>query len=286
MTRELPPDLEITPTAFRKGNVPVNADADLASRIFVLDLQEQLPGVERLRDWTLGVLAPGPGDVAVDVGCGAGAEVRRLSRLVGPGGRAVGVEPDPGLRAEAERRAAAESSSARYVDGDAGDLPFPDGSIDVLRCERVFQHLPEPEAATREFARVLAPGGRVVVVDSDWGTVVQTVGDADFVRRLNEFSWRQMANPFAGRHLRGQLHAAGLNVDPDIAATAVVMPDEVIGGMQLWRPTFAQAIEEGVLTADDVRQFERDVDDALDRRDAFVAVTMYAVLARKDEAAA
>jgi hypothetical protein len=126
----------------------------------------------------------------------------------------------------------------------------------------------------------------VVVVDSDWGTVVQTVGDPDFVRRLNEFSWRQMANPFAGRHLRGQLHAAGLNVDPDIAATAVVMPDEVIGGMQLWRPTFAQAIEEGVLTADDVRQFERDVDDALDRRDAFVAVTMYAVLARKDEAAA
>jgi hypothetical protein len=95
-----------------------------------------------------------------------------------------------------------------------------------------------------------------------------------------------MANPFAGRHLRGQLHAAGLIVDPDIAATAVVMPDEVIGGMQLWRPTFTKAIEEGVLTVDEVRQFERDIDDALDRGDAFVAVTMYGVLARKDEAAA
>jgi SAM-dependent methyltransferase len=286
VTTELPPDLEITPTAFRKGNVPIDADNDLASRIFVLDLQEQLPGVVRLHDWSLGVLAPGPGDVALDVGCGTGTEVRRLAGLVGPGGRAVGVEPDPGLRAEAERRAAAATSPATYVDGDAGDLPFADGSVDVLRCERVFQHLPDPEAATREFARVLAPGGRVVVVDSDWGSVVQTVGDADFVRRLNEFSWRQMANPFAGRHLRGQLRTAGLNVDPDIAATAVVMPEEVIGGRQLWRPTIALAMEEGVVTADDVRQFERDIADALDRGDAFVAVTMFGVLARKDEVAA
>jgi hypothetical protein len=64
------------------------------------------------------------------------------------------------------------------------------------------------------------------------------------------------------------------------------MPDEVIGGMQLWRPTFTKAIEEGVLTVDEVRQFERDIDGALDRGDAFVAVTMYGVLARKDEAAA
>ena len=286
MTAELPPDLEITPTAFRKGNVPTDADNDLASRIFVLDLQEQMPGVVRLRDWTLGALAPRPGDVAVDVGCGAGTEVRRLARLVGPGGRAVGVEPDPGLRAEAERRAMAESSPATYVDGDAVALPFADDSVDVIRCERVFQHLPDPMAATREFARVLAPGGRVVVVDSDWGTVVQTVGDAEFVCRLNEFSWRQMANPFAGRHLRGQLHRAGLNVDPDIAATAVVMPDEVIGGLQLWRPTFAQAMEEGVLTLDDVGQFERDIHTALERGEAFVAVTMFGVLARKDEVAA
>ena len=95
-----------------------------------------------------------------------------------------------------------------------------------------------------------------------------------------------MANPFAGRHLRGQLYAAGLNVDPDIAATAVVMPDEVIRGLQVWRPMFPQAMEEGVLTADDVRQLERDAHDALDRGDAFLAVTMFGVLATKDETAA
>lgn len=286
MTTGPPPDLDLSSTSFRKGNVPGDADSDLAARIYVLDLQEQMPAVLRLRDWTLGALAPRHGDVAVDVGCGAGTEVRRLAGLVGPGGRAVGVEPDAGLRAEAERRTTTDSAQATYVDGDAGALPFADGSIDVLRCERVFQHLPDAAAAAREFARVLAPGGRVVVVDSDWGTVVQTVGDPDFVQRLNEFSWRQSANPFAGRLLRGQLHGAGLNVDPDIAATAVVMPDEVVRGLQLWRPVLAQAVEEGAVTADEVARFEREVPEALDRGDAFFAVTMFGVLATKDEAAA
>ena len=285
VTTEPPPDLALTPTSFRKGNVPEDADSDLSARLFVLDLQEQLPGVQRLRDWTLGVLGPRPGDVAVDVGCGFGTEVRRLADLVGPGGRSVGVEPDPGLRAEAEQRTS-DSTSATYVDGEAGALPLADESVDVLRCERVFQHLSDPEGAAREFARVLAPGGRAVVVDSDWGTAVQSMGHPDLVRRLNEFAWSQGANPFAGRHLRGQLHRAGLNVDPDIAATAVVMPDEVLRGMYLWRPIFAQAVEAGAVTADEVARFETDVQNAVDGGDAFVAVTMYGVLARKDGAAA
>jgi ubiquinone/menaquinone biosynthesis C-methylase UbiE len=280
------PELSLAPTAFHKGNVPAGGDSDLTVRIAVLDLQEQMPSIQRLRDWTLGVLAPRPGDVAVDVGCGSGTEVRRLAGLVMPGGRAVGVEPDGPMRAEAERRTAAERSSATFVDGDAGALPFADGSIDVLRCERVFQHLTDPEMAAREFARVLAPGGRAVVVDSDWGSTVQTAGDPEVVRRIDEFARSQMANPFAGRHLPGQLHRAGLKVDPDIASTAVVMPEEMLRGMAIFRPVLDQALEENVLTAAEVAQFESDVQASLDRGEAFFAVTMFGVLARKDDAVA
>ena len=75
-------------------------------QIIVLDLQEQMPGVQRLRDWTLAALDPQPGERAVDVGSGTGTEVRRLAGLVGTDGEAIGVEPHPGMRAEAEIRAA------------------------------------------------------------------------------------------------------------------------------------------------------------------------------------
>jgi SAM-dependent methyltransferase len=276
---------DLTPTSFRKGNVAADADADLRARIFVLDVQEQLPGVQRLRDWTMGVLAPRPGERAVDVGCGAGSEVRRFAALVAaPEGDAIGVEPDPGLRAEAERRTAEAGVTASYLDGDAAALPFEDASVDVLRCERVFQHLSEPDAAAAEFARVLAPGGRAVVVDSDWGTAVQTFGDPDVRRRLDEAAWRRMANPFAGRHLRGQLHRAGLVVDPDIAATAVVMPDDLLRDLAFLRINLDLALEEGVVTAAEGERFIADARGALDAGTAFLAVTMFGVCARRPEA--
>ena len=114
------------------------------------------------------------------------------------------------------------------VAGDALDLPFEDGSVDVLRCERVWQHLPDPQAAAAEVARVLAPGGRAAILDTDWGTAVSRVGDPDVQRRVNEASWRRMANPFAGRHLRAQLQRAGLVVRPDIGSSALLLPDEMM----------------------------------------------------------
>ena len=271
----------LTPTSFRRGNVAEDPDADLAAQVFVLDLQERLPGVQRLRDWTLAALDPQPGERAVDVGCGTGTEVRRLAELVGSDGEAIGVEPHPGMRAEAEGRTAAAGVAARFVDGDALSLPFADGSVDAIRCERVFQHLSDPEGAARELARVLAPGGRAVVVDSDWGTAVQSMGDQDVVARLAESSRRRMANPLSGRRLRGQLHRAGLAVDPDIAATAVVMPDETIRQMHLLRLNMALAVEEGAISDDEASALERDVIASVDAGESFFAVTMFAVLGRR-----
>ncbi len=201
-----------------------------------------------------------------------------VAHLVGTDGEAIGVEPHPGLRAEAEARAAAEGVGATFTDGDALSLPFADGSVDVLRCERVYQHLEDPEGAARELARVLAPGGRAVVVDSDWGTSVQSMGDPDVVRRLNTFAWGLMANPFSGRLLRGQLHRAGLAVDPDIAATAVLMPDEVIRQLDLLRVPLELAVAEGEVSAEEAATYEQDVVAAVD---AFFSVTMFAVLGRR-----
>lgn len=268
------------PTSFQKDHVVEEPDRELASLVYVLDLQEQLGNVQRLRDWTLAALAPQPGETAVDVGCGTGAEVRRMAGLVGASGRAVGVEPHPGLRAEATSRASGVES-AEFVDGDAMSLPFPDASVDVLRCERVWQHLHDPEGAAREVARVLSPGGRTVIVDSDWGSAVATPGDPDVMRRHLEASWRRAANPFAGRHLRSQLSAAGLAVDPDIGSAAVVFPDEALRQPDVIRTNAELAVEEGALTAAEAERLVADFVDAAGRSEAFLAVTMFAVLARR-----
>lgn len=140
--------------------------ADVQRQVAALDTQARVPGVANLRAWTLAALELRAGERALDVGTGTGEQVHALAEGVGARGNAVGVEPNAGLRAEAVRRAA--GTTATFVDGRAETLPFAADSVDAVTCERVFQHLPEPARAATEIARVLRPGGRAVVTDTDW----------------------------------------------------------------------------------------------------------------------
>ncbi|HET7735274.1 MAG TPA: methyltransferase domain-containing protein [Nocardioidaceae bacterium] len=272
-------DVKLNPRGFQRGHVPEQPDEELAGLVFVLDAQAQQPAVVRLREWSTTKLAPAAGEFAVDVGSGTGSEVLALAALVGTSGRAVGIEPHPGLRAEAARRANNAGSTAEFVDASATDLPFADATVDLLRCERVFQHLEDPQGAATEFARVLAPGGRVAILDSDWATAISTPGDPDVVRRMNEVMWARTPNPFAGRHLRTQLVRAGLVPDPDVGSSALVMPPDMTPF--LIRTTLDESLEAGAITQAEADAQWAALTEAVEKGESFLSVTMFAVVATK-----
>lgn len=269
------------PGMFTRERIGEGGADRVATLVALLDAQEQQPAVRRLRAWAFEAVAPRPGESAVDVGSGTGTELRRLADAVAPNGRAVGVEPNPGLRDEATKRAALLGSDATFVDGDANDLPFADGAVHVLRCERVFQHLADPQGAAHEIARVLAPDGRAAVIDSDWGTVISHPGDPDVVRRYAESVRRRMANPFSARYLPNQLRAAGLVVDHDIGSAALIMPPRALLGSGILHRNADAAVADGAVTRDEADALLAEVMAAARAGTAFFSVTMYAVVARK-----
>jgi SAM-dependent methyltransferase len=276
-----PPQMERLQTAFRNDHRSDDPAADLQALVFVLDNQESQPCFQRLRDWVMERLDPRPGECAVDVGSGAGTVVRALAERVGPTGRAVGVEPNAGLRGVAEERAAALAPPPTFVDGDAYALPFEDGSVDVVHCERVWQHLAEPARAAAEIARVLAPGGRAAVLDSDWGTMLVEPGEPDVVHRVAQAFTDVNPNPFAGRRLRALLRTAGLEVEPDIGSSAYVLPEQLTRDGAMMGMALRRAVASGTVTADEAEGFQRGLREAADRGTSFMAVTMFAVLARR-----
>ena len=109
----------------------------------------------------LSVAPPRPGDRVLDVGCGAGLDVLVAARMVGSGGRAVGIDLVP----EMLEQARGDAGGAEFLEGGAESLPFPDGSFDRVISNGVLNLVPDKDAAWREIRRVLRPGGEFAAAD-------------------------------------------------------------------------------------------------------------------------
>ena len=117
---------------------------------------------ETLADWmrVFARHAPAARPLTVlDLGCGTG---RFTPALAGEfGGPVVGVEPSARMRAVAEE--SARHPAVRYLAGAAEAVPLPDASCDLVLIYLVLHHVADHAAAAAEVARVLRPGGRVLI---------------------------------------------------------------------------------------------------------------------------
>jgi ubiquinone/menaquinone biosynthesis C-methylase UbiE len=135
------------------------------------------------------------GDRVLDVACGTGILARAIAERVGSGGSVVGLDTNP-VMLEVARRKAPE---IEWRQAPAEALPFADQSFDAVVSQFGLMFFEDRKAAIREMARVLRPGGRLVV--AVWAALETSPGYADLADILQELFGEEAANairaPFA-----------------------------------------------------------------------------------------
>ena len=102
-----------------------------------------------------------PGMAVADIGCGTGLVSELAREIVGPEGQVVSVDPSEGMLGEAVRRGRATLP----VIGKGEALPLPDASADFLCMGFALRHVADLKITFREYARVLRPGGRLLLME-------------------------------------------------------------------------------------------------------------------------
>lgn len=152
-----------------------------------------------------------PGHRVLDVACGTGVIARTAADVAGPEGKVVGLDLNDAMLTVARRL----RPDIEWRQGDASELPFPNGSFDVVMCQAGLMFIPDEETAVAEMARVAIPGGTVAAqVFSDlesqpaYGPFVEvaTCHAGSEARSLLDTYWR-LGDP---ETLAGMFESAGL----------------------------------------------------------------------------
>jgi SAM-dependent methyltransferase len=196
MTTELPVDVDVLREEIEKTYTDVSTDPAKdflfpTGRSWAEDLgyPSELARVpERTVESFAGVANPHVlgrievGQVVLDLGCGAGTDLLIAAQMVGPEGRAIGIDMTPTML-ERARESAAEMGldNVELHQALIESLPLPDESVDVVISNGVIDLVPDKDAVFAEIDRVLRPGGRLQVAD----VVIHTEVSEDARKRID-----------------------------------------------------------------------------------------------------
>jgi len=159
-------------------------------------------------------LRAAPGETILDLGSGPGFLACELAQEVGATGRIVAVDISADMNAISSKRIAAAGlgDGVEILEGDATALALTDATFDAAVSMQVIEYLADPDAALHQLVRVLRPGGRLVIIDTDWDSLVWAARDRGLAARVAAAWNEHLPDPYLPRSLAPRLRAAGFEV--------------------------------------------------------------------------
>lgn len=169
------------------------------------------PDVAKQRQIVLSSLDLQPDERVLDIGSGPGLLIEDMARIIGTGGSISGVDVSDAMVALSKKRCAHLTQVELRV-GDAAVLPFKDNEFDVAVSTQVYEYVQEIQKCLQELFRVLKPGGRALILCTDWDTMIWNTVDRERMKRILTIFEGHCADPRLARHIAPKLRSAGFEL--------------------------------------------------------------------------
>ncbi len=133
-----------------------------------------------------------------------------IAAAAGPTGRVCGIDISDSMLALARARMPANQAPVELRHGEAVRIPYPDSGFDVAVSTQVLEYVGDIATALSEIHRVLRHGGRLLILDTDWDSIVWHSNDEQRMDRVLAIWEQHLADPHLPRTLRKGLKRAGL----------------------------------------------------------------------------
>jgi arsenite methyltransferase len=190
----------------------IEFDEDTARRV---EAAYTTPDIVAQRASVLSMLGLAPGERVLDIGVGPGFLAAEIAAEVGAGGRVCGIDvSDSMLAVAATREPGPEAATLELARGNAEEIPYDDGSFHVVVTTQVLEYVPDVPRALAEIHRVLRPGGRALLLDTDWDSLVWHAPDEEQMGRVLAAWDEHLVDPHLPRTLGRSLERAGFEAGP------------------------------------------------------------------------